>query len=143
VGFYGNPSWLETYVDKTGIVGKYDLWLAAWTESPDVSTKYQYNQQVWQWGLLEPDGKGSYKYGNTKTPTASSLDGNVSYFDYQSNTPNSTTSTSTNNTTSTATNSTTATTSVNISLNTASLTAIKSKLAEIKNDIANIESLLK
>ena len=50
-GIYLNPSWLENYVDKKALLDKYDLWLACWTENPDVQPKYQYGQKVWQWGL--------------------------------------------------------------------------------------------
>lgn len=48
---YINPAWLETYIDKSKIVGKYDIWLAAWTESPSKLTKFNYGQTMWQWGV--------------------------------------------------------------------------------------------
>lgn len=68
-GVYINPSWLETYVDKTKIVGKYDLWLACWTGDPNKpSSKFNYGQKMWQWGL---DKVGGMK-----------VDGDVCYFDY-------------------------------------------------------------
>ena len=50
-GVYINPAWLESYVDKKTLLDKYDLWLACWTENPDVQPKYQYGQKVWQWGI--------------------------------------------------------------------------------------------
>lgn len=53
---YINPSWLETYIDKTKILGRYDIWLAAWTDNPNKQTKYQYGQTMWQWGLGAVDG---------------------------------------------------------------------------------------
>lgn len=45
-GIYANPSWIETYLDKTRILGKKDLWLAHWVSSPR-----QYGQKMWQSGL--------------------------------------------------------------------------------------------
>lgn len=50
-GIYLNPSWLETYVDKTTLLKKYPLWLAHWTGSPDKPSKYDYGQTIWQWGV--------------------------------------------------------------------------------------------
>lgn len=67
-GIYANPSWLESYYIKSELVGKYDLWLACWTESPDKPTKYDYGQTMWQWGL---DKIGGYN-----------VDGDLSYKDY-------------------------------------------------------------
>ena len=68
-GVYINPSWLENYVDKTQIVGKYDIWLAHWTYDPDKPSKYDYGQKMWQWGL---DTVGGMK-----------VDGDICYFDYE------------------------------------------------------------
>lgn len=45
-GVYANPSWIETYLDKTRILNKKDLWLAHWVSSPR-----QYGQKLWQSGL--------------------------------------------------------------------------------------------
>lgn len=50
-GVYANPSWLESYYEKERIVGKYDIWLAHWTESPDYPSRYDYGQTMWQWGV--------------------------------------------------------------------------------------------
>lgn len=50
-GIYLSPAWLESYVDKKTLLDKYELWLACWTNSPDVMPKYQYNQKMWQWGI--------------------------------------------------------------------------------------------
>lgn len=50
-GIYANPSWLENCYDKSRIVGKYDIWLAHWTNSPNNPSKYDYNQTMWQWGI--------------------------------------------------------------------------------------------
>lgn len=50
-GIYANPSWLENYYDKSRLVGKYDIWLAHWTEDPKFPSKYNYGQTMWQWGL--------------------------------------------------------------------------------------------
>lgn len=53
---YINPAWLETFVDKSRIVGIYDIWLAAWTNSPNKPTKYNYGQVMWQWGTETVSG---------------------------------------------------------------------------------------
>ena len=53
---YINPSWLECYVDKTKIQGRYDIWLAAWTENPNKPTRYDYGQTMWQWGTGKVNG---------------------------------------------------------------------------------------
>ena len=69
-GVYINPSWLEEWTEKSGIVGIYDIWLAAWTDSPDKPTRYDYGQTMWQWGTETLDGiKGS-------------VDGDICYVDY-------------------------------------------------------------
>lgn len=56
-GIYANPSWLETYYNKSELVGKYDIWLAHWTESPDYPSRYDYGQKMWQWGIDNIGGK--------------------------------------------------------------------------------------
>ena len=50
-GVYANPAWLENYYQKERLVGKYDIWLAHWTESPDHASRYDYGQKMWQWGI--------------------------------------------------------------------------------------------
>lgn len=50
-GIYANPAWLENYYDKSRLVGKYDIWLAHWTEDPKYPSKYKYGQTMWQWGI--------------------------------------------------------------------------------------------
>ena len=50
-GIYANPSWLENYYDKSRLIGKYDIWLAHWTEDPNYPSKYKYGQTMWQWGI--------------------------------------------------------------------------------------------
>lgn len=49
-GIYSNPAWFESYYKKAELIGKYDIWLAHWTENPDKPTKYNYGQRIWQWG---------------------------------------------------------------------------------------------
>lgn len=67
---YINPAWLEAYIDKTKIIGKYDIWLAAWTENPNKATKFKYGQVMWQWGLDKVNGiKGQ-------------VDGDLVFIDY-------------------------------------------------------------
>lgn len=67
---YINPAWLENYVDKNEIVGTYDIWLAAWTYSPDAPTRYDYGQTMWQWGTQRIGGINS------------TVDSNLCYVDY-------------------------------------------------------------
>ncbi len=67
-GLYANPSWLISYLDKSRLLGKYELWLACWTENPNVPTKYNYGQKVWQWGADTVNGH--------------KVDGDLAYYDY-------------------------------------------------------------
>ena len=67
-GVYANPSFMENYYDKSRIVGKYDIWLAHWTNSPNCPSKYNYGQTMWQWGL---DRIGGYD-----------IDGDICFTDY-------------------------------------------------------------
>ena len=72
-GVYLNPSWMETYVDKTQIVGKYEIWLANWTNDPNKPGKYDYGQKMHQWGLgtvcgAEVDADVCYVDYNLKQP---------------------------------------------------------------------------
>ncbi|MDE7229307.1 MAG: hypothetical protein K2N56_02395 [Oscillospiraceae bacterium] len=67
-GIYANPSWFENYYKKSELLGKYDIWLACRTENPDMPTKYNYGQRIWQWGL---DNIAGYN-----------VDGDLSYYDY-------------------------------------------------------------
>ena len=69
-GLYTNPSWLENKLNRDRIQGKYDLWLAHWTGSPDTPTKYRYGQTMWQWGAEELTG------------SSGKIDGDVCYVDY-------------------------------------------------------------
>ena len=66
---YTNPAWLTTYIDKTKILGQYDIWLAHYTNSPNKPTKYDYGQTIWQWGLDNIKGVGD-------------VDGDLVYVDY-------------------------------------------------------------
>lgn len=67
-GIYANPSWMENYYKKERLVGKYDIWLAHWTGSPTVKSRYDYGQTMWQWGLD--------RIGNMN------VDGNICFVDY-------------------------------------------------------------
>lgn len=58
-GIYMNPNWLENYVYKDELIGKYELWLAQWN-----AAKPSYNCSFWQ-----------YKVGNSGT--ISGIDGDV------------------------------------------------------------------
>ncbi len=67
-GIYVNPSWLESYYEKNRLIGRYDIWLAHWTGSPDRKSRYSYGQKIWQWGL---DRIGGYD-----------IDGDACFVDY-------------------------------------------------------------
>lgn len=69
---YTNPSWLEEWTDKTKLLPEYDLWLAAWTNSPAKPTKYSYGQKMWQWGTGRVNGING------------AVDGDLCYVDYPS-----------------------------------------------------------
>ena len=78
-GIYANPSFLENYYDKSRIVGKYDIWLAHWTNSHDCPSKYNYGQTMWQWGLdriggYDVDGDICYADYNKKKPVKKTID---------------------------------------------------------------------
>lgn len=70
-GIYANPAWLENYYDKSRLVGRYDIWLAHWTDNPNRPSKYDYGQTMWQWGL---DNIGM------------DIDGDVCFIDYPAKT---------------------------------------------------------
>lgn len=72
-GIYANPSFMENYYDKSRIVGRYDIWLAHWTNSPNCPSKYNYGQTMWQWGLDKIDGYD--------------IDGDICFFDYAKSAP--------------------------------------------------------
>lgn len=50
-GIYANPDWMENKYEKDRLVGKVDIWLAHWTFDPDIPSRYDYGQTMWQWGL--------------------------------------------------------------------------------------------
>ena len=64
---------MENYYNAEEIVGKYDIWLAHWTGSPDKPSKYDYGQKIWQWGLDKIDGYD--------------IDGDICYCKYSKPTP--------------------------------------------------------
>lgn len=72
-GIYANPSFMENYYDKSKIVGKYDIWLAHWTDSPDCLSKYNYGQTMCQWGVDKIDGYD--------------VDGDICFTDYSKKKP--------------------------------------------------------
>ena len=67
-GIYVNPFFMENCFDKSKLIGKYDIWLAHWTNSPDRPSKYSYGQTMWQWGV---DKIGGYE-----------IDGDICFTDY-------------------------------------------------------------
>lgn len=72
-GIYANPSFMENYYDRSRIVGKYDVWLAHWTNSPERPSRYNYGQTMWQWGV---DRIGGYD-----------IDGDISFCEYEKTAP--------------------------------------------------------
>ena len=72
-GIYANPSFMENYYDRSRIVGKYDIWLAHWTNSPDHPSSYNYGQTMWQWGV---DRIGGYD-----------IDGDICFCEYEKTAP--------------------------------------------------------
>lgn len=67
---YINPSWLEQWTVKERILENYDIWLAAWTQSADIPTRYNYGQKMWQWGTEAVKGING------------DVDSNICYVDY-------------------------------------------------------------
>lgn len=67
---YINPSWLEEWTIKKEIIGVYDIWLAAWTDSETKETRYDYGQTMWQWGTKKVTGVDG------------AVDSNIVYIDY-------------------------------------------------------------
>lgn len=67
---YINPDWLENYTYKAELLGRYDIWLAAWTNNPKKPTRYDYGQKMWQWGTEKLNG------------IIKPVDSNFSYVDY-------------------------------------------------------------
>ncbi len=67
-GIYANPSWLLNYLKKDELVGKYDIWLANWTDDPNRPTGFDFGQTIWQWGLDRIGGMNT--------------DGDLCYVDY-------------------------------------------------------------
>ena len=49
-GVYVNPSWLNNYLYKDELIGKYDLWLAQWK-----AEKPSYNCDLWQYNVGKKD----------------------------------------------------------------------------------------
>lgn len=78
-GVYANPSFMENYYDKSRIVGKYDIWLAHWTNSPDCLSSFSYGQTMWQWGLdriggYDVDGDICFTEYGKKKPVEKTID---------------------------------------------------------------------
>lgn len=71
-GIYANPSWMEQYFDKSRLVDDYDIWLAHWTFDPEWTTRYDYGQTMWQWGI--------------ETVNGVDVDANLCYVDYPAKT---------------------------------------------------------
>lgn len=68
-GVYANPSWMQNYYDSDRLTG-IDIWLAHWTNNPDVPSKFNYGQKIWQWGTEIVDER--------------KVDSNICFVDYPS-----------------------------------------------------------
>lgn len=55
-GIYINPNFLIYHVNDSQLLGLYDIWLAHWTKSPDIQSRFNYAQTLWQWGTRNFDG---------------------------------------------------------------------------------------
>lgn len=66
-GVYANPSWMQNYYDSERLTG-IDIWLAHWTNNPDVPSKFNYGQKIWQWGTEIVDDR--------------KVDSNICFVDY-------------------------------------------------------------
>ena len=66
-GIYANPSWMQNYYDSDRLTG-IDIWLAHWTNNPDVPSKFNYGQKIWQWGTEIVDDR--------------KVDSNICFVDY-------------------------------------------------------------
>lgn len=69
---YINPSWILYYTEKERLIGKYDIWLASWTDSPYTPTRFNFGQTMWQWGSERIEG------------IEGKVDSNFCYVDYPS-----------------------------------------------------------
>ncbi len=73
-GIYANPSWIETRYNKKRLIESTDnIWLANWTWDPDVPSKYQYGQKMWQWGITTAE---------STTGRTINIDADISFVDY-------------------------------------------------------------
>lgn len=66
-GIYANPSWMQNYYDSDRLTG-IDIWFAHWTNNPDVPSKFNYGQKIWQWGTEIVDDR--------------KVDSNICFVDY-------------------------------------------------------------
>ena len=66
-GVYANPSWMQHYYDSNRLAG-IDIWLAHWTDSPDIPGSFDCGQTMWQWGVDSIGGKY--------------VDGDICFIDY-------------------------------------------------------------
>lgn len=66
-GVYANPSWMQNYYDRERLTD-IDIWLAHWTNNPDVPSKFNYGQKIWQWGTELVDDR--------------KVDSNICFVDY-------------------------------------------------------------
>ncbi len=70
-GIYANPSWMEGEYDKKRLA-EVAIWLAHWTWDPDKPSKYNYDQIMWQWGIIK---------GKSTTGAKIDVDADICYFD--------------------------------------------------------------
>ncbi len=72
-GVYANPSWMECEYNKADLIEKTDIWLAHWTWNPDKPSKFDYDQTMWQWGIIK---------GKSVNGAAMDVDADICFVDY-------------------------------------------------------------
>ena len=67
---YANASWLANRLNIEKLK-PHDIWLAHWTGSPDIPSKYNFGQTLWQWGA------------GTVAGIKGETDGDICFCDYE------------------------------------------------------------
>ncbi|MDR0804279.1 MAG: hypothetical protein LBN42_00660 [Oscillospiraceae bacterium] len=86
-GILANDSLLNDCLNKDEIIPNYHLWYIDWTQDPNNPPTHDYGQDIWQWGIIEPDREGGYVIGNMDTPSENALSANICYVDYHNDPP--------------------------------------------------------
>ena len=73
VGLYANENWITHHLDMSALNGKFEIWMAKWTNSGNADTDMSKYCRIWQY-----TDKGSVKGVST------AVDLDICYFDYPS-----------------------------------------------------------